>query len=173
MRRAFASGVLCAGVALALGTGCSSQPASNGEGDEITGAQTAPVEGQERVAETTAALTDAIAAQLGQGTIDRAALAGPIARVVESSPEEARPEVQADIQDTLADAEDLASQMSPEQRADVAAHPEHVAAVSEAVYRGRRGAGRGWGRPLWGRRWGRGRVCSAADPWCRRRMWWR
>src|SRR5579871_4733766 len=92
MRRAFASGMLCAGVALALATGCSSQPGSNDEGDEVTGAQAAPAEGQERIAETSAALESAIAGQLGHGAIDRAALAGPIARAVEAVPEEARPE---------------------------------------------------------------------------------
>jgi hypothetical protein len=160
--------MLCAGVALALAPGCSSQPAS--DVDEVTGAQAAPAEGQERIAETTAALENAVAVQLGQGTIDRTALAGPIARAVEAYPEEARTEVQADIQAALDDAESLAPQLTPEQRADVAAHPEHVAAVSEAYFRPRRGFG--WvGRPGWGRRWGWGRGCGWNNPWCRRGFW--
>jgi hypothetical protein len=148
-----------AGAALALGVGCAVQPASNEEVDQVSGEQ-------ERIAETTAALQDALTTQFEQGTIDRAALAGPIDQVVQSFPEEARPEVQSHIANMLDDASSLASQMSPEQRADVAAHPEHVDSVNDAIYRR---PWRGMWRPGWGGlRWGRGAICGLNNPWCRR-----
>jgi hypothetical protein len=143
-------------MALASGMGCAVQPASNEE-----------VDPQDRIAETTAALQDALTAQFVQGTIDPAALARPIEGVLQSFPEEARPEVQSHVQAALDDATELASRMSPEQRADVAGHPEHVDSVSEAYWR-RPGWRPGWGA---GWRWGRGGICGLNNPWCRRGGW--
>jgi hypothetical protein len=148
--------------------GCAVQPASNDEVDQVSGEQSAPADGQERIAETTTALQDALTTQFVQGKIDRAALAGPIDRVVQSFPEEARAEVQSHIASMLDDASDLASQMLPEQRADMAAHPERVDSVNEAIYRGP-----AWRRfhPGWGRGWRWGNVCTWNNPWCRRGGW--
>jgi hypothetical protein len=151
--------------------GCAVQPASNDEVEQVSGEQSAPADGQERIAETTAALQDALTTQFVHGTIDRAALADPIDQVVQSYPEEARPEVQSHIAAMLDDASGLASQMSPAQRADVAAHPERIDSVNEGLYRG--AAWRRW-HPGWFRRgmnWGRPNVCGWNNPWCRRGGW--
>jgi hypothetical protein len=74
-------------------------------------------DGQPRIADTTLKLEKAFNDQFLQGRIDRSALAAPITDVVQAMPEEARPRVQAHIEEVLQTGDKLASEMTPEQRA--------------------------------------------------------
>ena len=88
--------------------------------------------GQDRVADTTLKLEKAFDDQFVQGKIDRSAL--PIDDVIQAFPEEARPKVQAHIDQILTTGEKLAAQMTPEQRAAAVQPPaaEKVGKTAQA-----------------------------------------
>ena len=106
--------VLSAGVALGLASAPAAwaEPAA-GQGDA----------GQARIADATLKLERAFDEQFVQGSIDRSALSGPIDEVLRAMPETVRPSVQVHIARVLDVAERLASQMTPEQRVQVATPP--------------------------------------------------
>jgi hypothetical protein len=85
--------------------------------------QASPEAAQQRVAAATQKLENAFNDQFVPGKIDRAALSGAINDVVEAMPEAARPKVKDHIELVLQTAEKLASQLTPEQRAEAAAPP--------------------------------------------------
>jgi len=106
---------------------------------------------QQRIAESTMKLEKAFAEQFVNGHIDRAALSGPIAEVVQAMPEAARPKVQDHINDVLSHGEKAAASMTPEERTQLAQPPakENVGKSQEAqcAYWGWGGA---YGYPGWG-----------------------
>jgi hypothetical protein len=124
---------------------------------------------QARMAEATSKLERAFSDQFVRGAIDREALADRIHDAVASFPEDARREVQEHIDAVIDQGEQAASQMTPEQRADMAQPPENldrsqldlIARWGWARPRGWRGMGAfgfpRWGRAGWGR-WGWGRA---------------
>jgi hypothetical protein len=116
MKRNGASVALSAGVALGLSLACSARA------EPIPQQGSLPAE-QVRVAEATLSLENAFRDQFVQGKIDREALAAPIDRVMQAMPEQARPMVQAHIDAVLVAGARAASEMTPEQRALVAATP--------------------------------------------------
>ncbi|HTQ47150.1 MAG TPA: hypothetical protein VMI75_30555 [Polyangiaceae bacterium] len=118
------------------------------------------------MAETTMDLERAFSDQFVRGAIDREALSGRIHDAVASFPEDARREVQDHIDAVIDQGERAASQMTPEERADLAQPPEKLDESQQDLI-GRWGWGRrrfGWGGvgafgfPAWGRAgWGWGR----------------
>jgi hypothetical protein len=125
-------------------------------------------DGQEPTAEARAKLEDTFSEQFVRGTIDRGALASAIDEAVLSFPEAQRAEVRAHIDQVIDAGEQLASQMSLEERAQVAG-PERLGTTSEAL--GGWGWSRGFGRGVRGG-FGRGFRgdfdCDWDDPWCGR-----
>jgi hypothetical protein len=132
---------------------------------------TAPSAEQVRLANTTQNLEQAFNEQFVKGSIDRAALAGPIEEVVQAMPQPARPKVQTHIDQVLQTAEKLVGQMNPEERAQAAAPvaAEKIGATSQAQiaawgwpgglgwgglgafgFPGMYGTGLGWGGLGWG-----------------------
>ncbi len=112
--------VLSAGLALGgalLGANALANDASHPE------ESSARASGQEHIADLTQKLENAFNEQFARGSIDRSALAGPIHDVVEAMPAAARPKVASHIDDILQTAEKLATQMTPEQRAEAVAPP--------------------------------------------------
>jgi hypothetical protein len=85
--------------------------------------QASPATGQQKVAETTMNLENAFAEQFVRGQIDRDALSPAIDEVIAAMPETARPKVQEHIDHVLQVGAQLASQMTPEQRAEAATPP--------------------------------------------------
>jgi hypothetical protein len=98
-----------------------------------------------RIAETTLSLENAFRDQFVQGKIDREALSVPIDQVIQAMPEAARPKVQAHIDAILAGGARAASEMTPEQRAQVAAPlaAETLGKTQAAILAG-------WGWPAMG-----------------------
>jgi hypothetical protein len=138
----YASVALSAGVALGLTLAGSvrAEPTVQTEPQHGLSAE------QVRIAEATLNLENAFRDQFVQGKIDRDALAGPIEQVMQAMPEEARPKVQAHIEAILAGGARGASEMTPEQRAQVATPPETVSKTQAAIVAG-------WGWPAmtgWG-----------------------
>jgi hypothetical protein len=107
-----------------------------------TVAQVSPATGQQKVAEATLNLENAFAEQFVRGKIDRNALSPAIDEVVAAMPEAARPKVQEHIDSVLQLGERLASQMTPEQRAEAAAPP-----ASEKVGKTEQAQVAAWGWP--------------------------
>jgi hypothetical protein len=91
---------------------------------------------QTRLAEATAKLEDLFADQFVSGTIDRAALASAIDEVVQAFAEAARARVRETIDEVIASGQQLASQMSAEERARAASAPEQLGATEDALVRG-------------------------------------
>jgi hypothetical protein len=83
-------------------------------------------EAQARIAASTLKLERAFSDQFVRGAIDREALSGPIKDAVESFPESARPEVQKHIDAVIDQGAQAASQMTPEERSDMAQPPEKL-----------------------------------------------
>jgi hypothetical protein len=140
MRSSHLSIPLLGCIALGLGAaGCSVQSDPTARDEIPTQAST---DGQARIADATLKLEEAFSVQFTRGQIDRAALQGPIDDVVQAMPEAARPKVQQHIGDVLDTAEKLTSQLTAEQRAQVAAAPsqDHVGHLEQFL------AG-GWGWP--------------------------
>jgi hypothetical protein len=96
---------------------------------------------QPRIADATMKLEKAFNEQFVQGSIDRGALSAPIDDVLQAMPESARPHLQAHIEQVIQTAAGLASQMTPEKRAQVTASPppEKLGATQQAQI-----AGFGW-----------------------------
>jgi hypothetical protein len=82
-----------------------------------------PSADQARVAEVTLRLERAFDDQFVKGTIDRGALSVPIDEVLKAMPESVRQHVSVHITRVLDAAEGMASQMTPEQREQLAASP--------------------------------------------------
>jgi hypothetical protein len=160
--RALASGIAI-GIAMLGSTGKAETSAP-----EESSAQPSQAAGQQRVAETTQKLESAFNDQFVKGKIDPTALAGAINDVVSAMPEEARPKVKAHIDDVLKAGTKVAAQLTPEQRAQVAAPPSaenvgktvqaQVAAWGWPGYAGWGGCGAfgfpsmyavGWGMPAY------------------------
>jgi hypothetical protein len=135
MKMRLVSTVLSAGVAvgLALGSSAQAEPSSQ-TGQTQAASEPAPSEGQARIADTTLKLEKAFDAQFVNGKIDRDALKGPIAEVIQAMPEAARPKVQTHIEQVLQAGEKLTSRMTPEQRTEAVAAPapEHVGKTQQA-----------------------------------------
>jgi hypothetical protein len=129
---------LTGAVATGFTLGCAA-PAESSSQAEQTAEQSSAVESssssaQARIADTTLKLEKAFNDQFLQGKIDRTALSGPIQDVVQAMPEEARPKVQAHIEQILQAGDTLASKMTPEERAQATqpAAKEHVGTTEQA-----------------------------------------
>jgi hypothetical protein len=143
----YASVALSAGVALGLTLAGSAraEPTTQNDQQGSEAQRGLPAE-QVRIAEATLNLENAFRDQFVQGKSDRDALAAPIAQVVQAMPEAARPKVQAHIDAILAGGARATAEMTPEQRARVAAPPETVSKTQAAIISG-------WGWPAatgWG-----------------------
>jgi hypothetical protein len=138
--RSHASIALCAGLALGIGTLATGARAADASEPST---QASPASGQQRVADATLKLENAFSDQFARGKIDRTSLAGPIGEVLDAMPEAARPRVKEHIELVLQNGERLASQMTPEQRADAVTPPqaESVGKTAQAQVV----AGWGWG----------------------------
>jgi hypothetical protein len=153
MRRAFASAAAVSGVTacLALGLPARAEPSDPAP---ASSSQTAAADPQARLAEATAKLEDLFADQFVRGTIDRAALASAMDEAVQAFAESARAKVLEHIDDVLESAQQVASQLSPEERADAVATPEQLGETEDALVRG-------WG---WRRARGFGGLGAFAFP---------
>ena len=147
MKRNYASVALSAGVALGLALACSARAEATPQPDPQGSESNAGLPAQQvRIAEATLNLENAFRDQFVQGKIDREALAEPIQQVIQAMPETARPKVQAHIDAVLAGGARAVSEMTPEQRARVAAPPETLGKTQAAIL-----AGWGWpGMAGWG-----------------------
>jgi hypothetical protein len=83
-------------------------------------------ESRARIAESTLKLERVFTDQFVRGVIDREALAGPIKDAVESFPEAVRSQVKEHIDAVIDQGAQAASQMTPEERADMAQPPEKL-----------------------------------------------
>lgn len=120
MKLTHVSVALSAGLALAMAMGCSAQVEPSNQ--EPSASQASPsVPAQERIAQTTLKLESAFADQFVRGKIDRSTL--PIDGVVQAMPEAARPKFLDHINRVIEAGQKLASEMTPEQRAQAAAPP--------------------------------------------------
>ena len=100
---------------------------------------------QEQIAKTTMALENEFSRQFSEGNINPEALSPSIDQVLQSMPEQARPKVQQHIQQVIEQSKDLASQMSPDERKQVATPPS-----SEQVGKTTQGLVSSWGWPSCG-----------------------
>jgi hypothetical protein len=128
------SGAIATG--FTLGCAASAEPSSQAEptAEQSFAVESSPGAGQARIADTTLKLEKAFNDQFVKGQIDRSALAAPIADVIQAMPEEARPKVQAHLDEILKAADTLAPKMSPEERAQAVQPPaeEHVGKTQQA-----------------------------------------
>jgi len=142
--------------------GCVAAPGDDAREDDQASSE-AVDSTQARIAEATSNLESAFSDQFVRGAIDREALSGRIRDAVASFPEDARREVQEHIDAVVDQGERDASQMTPDQRAELAQPPEKLDESQQDLI-GRWGWGRrrlGWGgmgafrfpRARWG--WGR------------------
>lgn len=111
--------ILSSGLVIAS-LGCAAQPQ---ESQEDPGTQSSAVEAQSKLAASTMKLENAFSNQFIKGKIDREALKGAIDDVVQAMPEEARPKVQQHIDKVIESGIKAVSQMTPEQRSEVASAP--------------------------------------------------
>jgi hypothetical protein len=132
--RIHGSVALTAGLALGIAVLGATAQAADGSPADKAPAHASAASGQQRVADTTRKLENAFNEQFVHGKIDREALSGPISEVVEAMPEAARPKVKDHIELILKTGEQLASQMTPEQRAAAAEPPpaEKVGTTQQA-----------------------------------------
>jgi hypothetical protein len=110
-------GCIVTGLATAACSGAS-DPTTQGT------SQASPADGQTLIAQSTLRLEKAFSDQFDRGQIDRVALQGAIADVIQAMPEEARPKVQQHIAEVLDKGEKLASELTPEQRAALTVPPK-------------------------------------------------
>jgi hypothetical protein len=150
MKSTFASGVLSAGLALAA-AGCAADAAV-----EESHAEEPPVsQDQQRLASTSLALEKAYTVQFVKGQVDPDALQPLVDDVLESMPEGNRATAQAHIHEVISEGQKDASEMTPGQRARIAAPvsadelgPEQVDLIGAW----------GWGWPAFGGFGGPGAV---------------
>jgi hypothetical protein len=113
MKSQIASVAFSAGLALAV-TGCATGAGGSSE--------QGPVGQQQRhLASASFALENAYDVQYAKGQVDANALQPLIYDVLEAMPEQARPQAQAHIYDVISSGEKDAKDLTPEQRAQVAA----------------------------------------------------
>jgi len=115
----FTSVVLSAGLALTL-AGCAASAGDPSAPEAKDTKPTANQEQQQRVASTTLALENAFDVQFAKGHIDSDALQPLINDVLQAFPDDSRPTVEKHIYDVIAKGQKAASEMTPEQRADLA-----------------------------------------------------
>jgi len=120
-----------AGVALAVALGCTARADDSSQAPP--GQQAAAPTGQARIGETTWSLERAFSDQFVRGQVDSQALAPLVDAVVQAMPEAARSKVAAHIAQVIATGQSLASTMSADQRARVAAAPAAGAGGTTAV----------------------------------------
>jgi hypothetical protein len=135
MRRVFASAAAVSGVAACLALALPAR-ADPSDPAPATSSHAAAADPQARLAEATAKLEDLFADQFVRGTIDRAALASAMDEAVRAFSESARAKVLEHIDDVLASAQQIASQLSPEERAAAVAAPEQLGTTEDAIVRG-------------------------------------
>ncbi len=147
-----------AGLSLAVALGFSAPAAASPSTENGSKA-----DGQARIAETTQKLEQAFDEQFVKGQIDAAALAPLADDVINAMPEAARPRVQAHIQQVLEGGQKLASQLSSDQRAQMAAPTDSSKLTpTQIAYIG------AWGWPSyggWGNGWGTGWGGYGAFGW--------
>jgi hypothetical protein len=116
MKSQFASVAFSTGLALAV-AGCAtgSDGSSEGPNTQAVGQQ------QRHLASASFALENAYDVQYAKGQVDANALQPLIYDVLEAMPEQARPQAQAHIYDVITSGEKDAKNLTPEQRAQVAA----------------------------------------------------
>jgi hypothetical protein len=122
MKSTFRSVVFSAGLALALG-GCAAGTAPSAEEANNDTKPTADPDQQQQqhLATTSLALEKAYDVQFVKGQVDRDALQPLVNDVLESMPENVRPQAQAHIYDVISKGEKDATEMTPEQRTQLAA----------------------------------------------------
>jgi hypothetical protein len=151
MKSTVATVLFFAGLALAV-TGCAAGADGPAEGTQGTQATARVSPQQQRLADTTLALEMAYDVQFVGGRVDRDSLQPMIDDVLQAAPEGMRSRAQAHIYDVISRGEKDASEMTPEQRARVAAPvsademgPQQVDVIGAW----------GWGMPAFGG-WGLG-----------------
>jgi hypothetical protein len=112
--------------------------ASAAQAEPASDAQASRSTSENPMAATTLKLEKAFSDQFVKGQIDREALAPLVRDVIQATPEAAQPRVQAHIDAVIARGELQASQLTPEQRAQVAAPPPASDTVGQIL------AGWGW-----------------------------
>ena len=119
MKSKFTSVVLSAGLALSL-AGCAASAGDPSAPEAKDTKPTADQEHQQRIASTTLALENAFDVQFVKGHIDSDALQPLINDVLQAFPDDSRPQVEKHIYDVIAKGQKDASEMTPEQRAELA-----------------------------------------------------
>jgi hypothetical protein len=98
---------------------------------------------QAQIADATARLEAAFAKQFQQAAIDRAALGRLIDQAVQAFPEPARAKVKLHIDEVIETGQQVAPQMTPEERNNAVTPPEQLGQTQQGLI-----AGWGWGAPL-------------------------
>lgn len=119
MKSTVATVVFTGGLALAV-AGCAAGVGGTAESHDTSGAQGTDPQ-QQRLASASLALEMAYDVQFVKGQVDRDALQPMVADVVKAMPASARAKAQAHMYDVIANGERDASEMTPEQRARIAA----------------------------------------------------
>jgi hypothetical protein len=155
-----ASAALVAGVSVGLALGGSARAEPSDPVEAASSSQAAAswqkkvTDAQARLADATAKLEDLFADQFVKGAIDRPALASAVDEAVQAFSQEAQARVRKHIEEMITEGQQLAAQMSPEERAVVADPPEQLGTADDAILAG-------WG---WGRRRGFGGYGAFAFP---------